>query len=147
MANVPAVTFTFLGGQFQIGDGAGSESFTTISQVQSVDFGGSKRDTEDITSADNTDSFKRFTGRLQDPGTCTVGIWWNPNDTTHQLLANADDGLPHDFKCINPGGFGTRSFAAIVETVRDQKLELGKGNMKTIKLKLTGPVTATVPGA
>jgi hypothetical protein len=146
-ANITATTFTFLGGQFQIGDGATPENFTTISQVQNVDFSGSKRDTEEVTSADNTDTVKRFAGRLKEPGTASMTILWNPNDATHQLFQAADDGNAHNFKCINPGGFGTRSFAAIIETADDHKLELNKATMQTIKLKISGPVTHTIAGA
>jgi hypothetical protein len=147
MPNVTATTFTFLGGQFQIGDKANTENFTTINQVEAVDFSGSKRDTEEVTSADNTDTFKRYAGRLEEPGTCTVSIWWNPNDATHQSMANANDGTVWDFKCINPGGFGTRSFSALIETIFDHKLELGKGTLKNIKLKLSGPITSSIVGA
>jgi hypothetical protein len=145
MPNVQATTFTFLGGLFEIGNQDGPpETFTPITQVQSVDFSGSKRATEDVTSADNTDTIQRFAGRLKDPGSVSVAVLWNPNDPTHIQLQAADDGLAHDFKCINPGGFGSRSFSAIVETVSDQKLELNKGTIRTIKLKQTGPVTPTV---
>ncbi len=147
MSNVPATTFTYLGGQFQIGDGGNpTEIFTTIAQVVDVDFNGSKRDTEETTSADNTDAYKRFAGRLIDPGGVTIDIWWNPNDPTHQQFANANDGAAHNFKSIVPG-FGTRSFAAIIETPLDLKFEINKGVKKQIKLKVSGPITESVAGA
>ncbi|MFL6314808.1 MAG: hypothetical protein ACJ71W_22105 [Terriglobales bacterium] len=145
--NVTATTFTFLGGQFQIGDGATPENFTTINQVQSVDFGSSKRATEDVTSADNTDSVQRFAGRLKDPGMVSISVLWNPNDPTHQLFQAADDGAAHNFKCINPGGNGTRSFAGIIETADDHKLEINKGTIQQVKIKLSGPVTHSLAGA
>jgi hypothetical protein len=146
--NVTATTFTFLGGQFQYGDGATpTENFTTVNQVQNVDFGSSKRATEDVTSADNSDSYQRFQGRLKDPGMATVTILWNPNDATHQGLAALDDGATHNFKCINPGGNGTRSFAGIIETSDDHKLEINKATIQPVKIKISGPVTHTLAGA
>jgi hypothetical protein len=148
--NATATTFTFLGGQFQYGDGnpnGTGEQFTTVSQVQNVDFGSSKRATEDVTSADNTDSVQRFAGRLKDPGMATVTILWNPNDVTHQGLAALDDGAAHNFQCINPGGNGTRRFAGIVETGDDHKLEINKGTIQSVKIKISGPVIHTLAGA
>jgi hypothetical protein len=144
--NQPATTFTFLGGLFEYGDGQSPENFTPVSQVQSVDEGGNKVDPEDITSADNTDRIKRKTGRLEDPGTVSPVIFWNPTDPTHQGLMALKDGNPHNFKVVNPGAFGVRLFPAIIETATDQKLELGKGTMRTIKLVVSGPVVFTVGG-
>jgi hypothetical protein len=148
MPNVTATTFTWINGQFQIGDGATpTEGFTTISQVESVDFSGSKRAIETVTSADNTDSADRKAGRTKDWGTCSVSYWLNPNDPTHQQFENADDGLPHNFKCVNPGGLGTRSFTGIVETISDHKLELAKGTKVTAKIAISGPITFSIPAA
>jgi hypothetical protein len=148
MPNTQATTFTFLGGLFQYGDGGNpTEIFTAVNQVQDVDFGSSKRNTEDITSADNIDGIMRFAGRLKDPGMVTLMILWNPNDPSHQALAALDDGLLHNFKCVNPGGNGTRSFAGIVETSDDHKLQINKATIQPFKIKISGPVTHTIGGA
>jgi hypothetical protein len=146
MPNVTATTFTFLGGQFEYGDGATPENFTLVNQVESVDEGGNKIDIEEVTSADNTDRYKRKAGRLEDPGTVAAVILWNPTDPTHQGLMALKDGQPHNFKVINPGAFGQRFFSAIIESATDQKLELNKGTRRTVKLAVNGPVTFTVGG-
>lgn len=145
--NQTATTFSLLGAQFQIGDGATPENFTTISQVDSCDFSGSKVDTEEVTSADNTDGVKRHTDRLQDFGECTVEIMWNPNDATHQQLHAAWIARgSHNFKRINAGGFGTKTFTGII-TALDEKQTLDKGTKRTCKIKLSGLPTFSVAGA
>jgi hypothetical protein len=145
--NTTATSFTLLGGQLQIGDGATPENFTTISQVQSCDFGGDKVETDTVTSADNTDATVRKTDRLFDPGQCSGEIIWNPNDASHQQLWNAYIARgTHNFKRINPGGFGTRAFPAII-TGLPIKQTLNKATMASFKLEIAGPITTTIPGA
>lgn len=147
MPNVTATTFTFLGGQLQIGDGGGPENFTLISQVKTCDFSSSKLDTEDVTSADNTDGVKRFSDRLFDPGDLSAEIDWNPTDASHQQLYNAWIARgPHNFKRLNPGGFGTRAFTGIITSL-DFKQALDKATTASLKVKLSGPPTSTIPGA
>jgi hypothetical protein len=147
MPNVTATTFTLLGGQLQIGDGATPENFTTISQVQSCDFGGEKLETDIVTSADNTDAVIRKQDRLLDEGQCSGEILWNPLDASHIQLATAWRARgSHNFKRISPGGFGTRSFPAIIVGFA-QKETLNKATMKSYKLDISGPVTFTSPSA
>jgi hypothetical protein len=140
MSNVAAATFSLIGGQFQQGDGhTPTENFTTINQVISVDFSGSKVDTQDITSADNTDGVRRFKDQLFDPGDFTAQILWNPQDATHQQLQAAFLAKgSHNFKRINPSGLGTRSFTGII-TALDIKQALDKAAEATVKIKLSGP--------
>lgn len=146
-ANVTATSFTLLGGQLQIGDGAAPENFTTISQVQSCDFGGEKVETDPVTSADNTDAVIRKTDRLRDEGQCSGEIIWNPNDASHQQFWNAwRAGGTHNFKRINPGGFGTRSFPGIIVGA-GIKQTLNKSTMLSYKIDINGPITSTIPGA
>lgn len=138
MANVTATTFNYLGGQFSIGNGGNPESFTPISQIMDVDFSGSKVDTADVTSADNTDTWRRHKDELKDAGECTVQILWNPNDTTHVLLQTSfRNGGTYDFQRVNPGGFGTLSFSGIITSL-DQKQQLDKPTQATCKIKISG---------
>jgi hypothetical protein len=145
--NVKATSFTLLGGQFQIGDGATPENFTTISQVQSCDFSGSKVATDDVTSADNTDGIIRKTDRLMDEGQCSGEIIWNPTDASHQQLSAAYRARgTHNFKRINPGGFGTRALTGIITSL-DVKQTLTKASMASFKIDISDPITQTVAGA
>lgn len=147
MPNVTATTFTLLGGQLQIGDGGSPENFTTISQVQSCDFGGEKVETDPVTSADNTDGIIRKTDRLQDEGQCSGEILWNPSDASHQQFWNAWRARgTHNFKRINVGGFGTRSFPGII-TSASIKQTLNKATMLSYKIDIAGPIATTIPGA
>jgi hypothetical protein len=146
-ANVTATSFTLLGGQLQIGDGATPENFTTISQVQTCDFGGEKVEVDTVTSADNTDGVIRKQDRLLDEGQCSGEIIWNPNDASHQQFWTAWRARgKHNFKRINPGGFGTRSFTGIIVGA-SLKQTLNKATMCAYKIDISDPVTSTVPGA
>lgn len=141
MPNVLATTFTFLGGQFQIGDGGSPENFTTIVQVKSVDFGSSKLMAEDVTSADNTDGAKRYVPTLYDGGDVSLDVLWNPADATHQSLRNAHvNRVAHNFKCVNPGTNLTWSFNGIV-TSFDVKEHIDKPSEVSCKIKVNGPLT------
>lgn len=149
MPNVTASTFTLLGGQFQIGDSTdgASVNYTTVNQVDSCDFSGSKVDVEDVTSADNTDGYKRKQDRLADAGQCQAEILWNPNDATHQQLWNAYISRGRrDFKRINAGGLGTRAFTGII-TSMDEKQTIDKATKMTVKIDISGPITETIAGA
>jgi len=145
--NVTATTFSFIGGQVQIGDGATPENFTNIDQVQDCDFSSDKVDTEDVTTADNTDGTKRFTDREFDPGEFSATILWNPQNASHQQLNAAYLARgSHNFKRINPGGFGTRAFSGIIVSL-SLKQNQSKGTVASLKVKLSGPYTQTVAGA
>jgi predicted secreted protein len=141
MSNVTATTFTYLGGQFQIGDGATpTENFTTITQVKQVDFGSSKVDTADVTSADNTDFSRRFVPLLFDAGDVSVDVIWNPADASHQALRTAFiNRAVHNFKCINPTGFLTYTFAGIIIGF-DVKESIDKTSELSVKIKISGPL-------
>lgn len=144
MSNITAVTFTWLGGQFQLGL---APSATTVPQVDDVDFSGSKRAMETVTSADNTDGADRKSGRTKDWGTCKVTFWFNPNDPVHQQFSALDDGNEHPFTVVNAVGFGSKTFNAVVEVFYDHKMVINKGTKKTVTLAISGPVTSSLPGA
>lgn len=143
MANVTATTYSRLGGQFQIGNAATPEIFTTIAQVKEVDYGGQKVDVSPVTSADNTDGVIRKKDFLFDPGQVTITIFWNPLDPTHQQLENAFIARgTWDFKDIKPGGIGTRAFSGIIMSL-EGKETIDKPTEKTCKIDISGPWTDT----
>ena len=143
MSNITATTFELIGAQFQLETTFGSGSFSTISQVKSVDFSGFKANTVDVTSANNTDGIARFVATTQDHGECSVAIVYNPADTTHQAFRAASlaqgTAATHNFKLINPTGFLTYSFQGII-TGFDTKISLEKETDLTVKIKISGPL-------
>ena|SRR5882724_5893799 len=144
MSNVTAATFTLTGGQFQLETTFGSGTFTTITQVKSVDFGSFKVDTPEVTSADNTDGVRRYIATLQDHGDASVSIIYNPADTTHAALRTASlaqgTAATHNFKVVNPSGFLTYTFAGIITTF-ETKITLDKETDLSVKIKISGPLT------
>lgn len=144
MSNVAATTYTWLGGQFEFEQNFGSGTFTAISQVTDVDESGSKWDTPDITSADNTDGVKRQQTTLFTPGTISVSILWNPQDASHIALKSTYlAGGTHNFKRILPGSFsgGTRSFQGQITELNPGKQSLDKPTTATLKVMISGPYT------
>ena len=130
------------------GDGAAPENFTTIAQVEECDFNDSKWTVNKVTSADNVDKSERKAPTLLDEGTCTVSILWNPNDATHQQLWNAyRAGAEKNFKVVNPGGLGTKSFPGIIVSLDPGKKTLDKPTKYTCKIDLSGPLVESIPGA
>lgn len=143
MSNTTAAIYTYTGGQFQIEQTYNSGTFTTISQVKSVDFDSAKATTTNVTSADNTDATERFVKTAHNPGDCSVIIIYNENDTTHQALWTAFNQqgslATHKFKNI-PVGQLTDSFEGIISSW-SVKQTLDKDAELTLKITISGPVT------
>jgi hypothetical protein len=148
MANIEATTFTLTGAQFQLGNGATPEIFTTLTQVSDVDFSSMKWDAPEVTSADNTDGVRRYTRTLKDPGDVTVTFWFNPQDPTHQqarALANTGATLtPTNFRFIRPGTFGQVNFAGCLISLEEGKISLDKPVAAVMKIKVSGELTYTI---
>jgi dihydroorotase len=121
----------------------GSGTFTTISQVKSVDLSGAKASTVNVMSADNTDATERVVKTTHSPGDATVVIIYNTQDTTHQALRTAFNqqgtAATHNFKNI-PVGQLTDSFQGVISSW-DVKQTLDKDTELTIKITISGPVT------
>lgn len=78
----------------KMGDGAGTEVFTTIAEVKSIGGPSFASDTIDVTSHDSPGAYREFIASLIDPGELSFDINFVPTDATH----NVSTGLLRDFQ-------------------------------------------------
>jgi hypothetical protein len=88
----------------QRGDGAGTEVFTTIAELQNVEIPGVETDILDVTHHTSPGAFKEFVLGLRDGGEVTVEGSYVPKEATQNattgLLADNLSGVKRNFKCI-----------------------------------------------
>jgi predicted secreted protein len=106
--------YSAFGTQFQRGDGANPEVFSTIGEATNISGPGLERDTIDVSSHDSPDRFREYVGSLIDPGEVTFTVNWDP--AIHLALKDDfQDPLPRNYQIVlpNPPG-GTWSFSAFI---------------------------------
>lgn len=142
---MPSAAIHAHGTLLKIGDGGGSETFTTIVEVTDINGPGLDDEVVDVTSHDSANHAREYIGGLLDAGEVTFTINYIPTATTH----NATTGLIRDwknrtkrnFQLVYPdGGATTWAFAALVQHFEaaapiDDKLAAD------VTLKLTGMPT------
>ena len=129
--------------QMQIGDGAQSETFTTIGEIKNIKGPGIKADAIDVTSQDSTT--KEFiSSALPENGEVSFEMnFIGKNAQQQQLRADVAAGTARNFKLIFNDHASTKTtatFAAIV-TAFDQDAPAGAAYNASATLKPTGAVT------
>ena len=127
------------GSKLQLGSGGGSETFTTINGVVSIDLGSNKIDTVDNTDL-GTIGPRTFVGALEDSGDITAKVNVIPGDVTQTSLFTAKDGAAHDWKIVYPGATRTISCAGIITSI-DESIPDDKLPTYTLKIKISGANT------
>lgn len=124
------------------GDGATSETFTTIAQATSISGPNLEAEQIDVTSHDSPNRFEEFVAGIKRGGEVELELNFDPSESTHeQILDDFDGAVQHNFQLVFPTSPAiTWTFAAIVtafspEAPFDDKLAA------TATFKLTGPVT------
>jgi hypothetical protein len=96
--------------QFQQGDGASPEVFTTIAQCGDINGPALVANTYDTTTHDNTlAGYKDFIPGLRDAGEVTVKLYFDATNPTHKnagtgLLASFNSNTVHNYKIV-PAGY------------------------------------------
>lgn len=120
----------------QIGDGAATEAFTSVSEVKDVSGGGDTLDTDDTTHHGSSVEEKKATiARMSD---FSFDVNWDPRHATHGtagLRLDLKNRTDRNFKLFSPASTGTAAdefaFSAYVTGIEPS-------------LAVTGSVTATV---
>lgn len=73
---------------FKIGDGAGSETFTTVAEVTSIKPPGLSRDAIDATHSESPSGWREYIAGLKDGGEVSIDINFDPGSTTTDLLTD-----------------------------------------------------------
>lgn len=103
------------GTALQRSDMASSPSFTEIANVSNISGPSTSRNTYDVTSHDQTDSWMEFIGGLKDGGEISLDLNWDPDQATHaDLYDDYQDTDPRDYKIVLPSNIAEWSFEAIL---------------------------------
>ena len=126
----------------KMGDGGGTETFTTIAEVTNVTTPSFSRDTIDATHHTSPGGVREFVGSLIDPGEVTVDMNWIPSDPTQDqttgLLKAALDGVARNYQLVIPSSPAvTWAFKGIVT---------GFSGSTPMDDKMTASVTMKVSG-
>ena len=140
------------GTQFQCGNGASPEVFTTLPEVLTIKFGGITVGTQKVTNQDSPQIngliFEEYIGTLADGKEVDVTFNYRPADVTQQALQSSQDGKPHNFRIVvrdltqSPIAIlKTMSYSAFVTEWAIPDFPLEKQIEGTCKMKITGTVT------
>jgi predicted secreted protein len=131
-----------VGAQFKFGDGASSEAFTALAEVNSITKSGMSKATIDVTSLDSTDGYLEFIGGFRDGGEYVLNMNWT-RDNYILLLGEFEDDDSRNVQISFPDTGVTEEEIACIVTdlgyaiVTDDKITLD------VTLKVTGAPTVT----
>lgn len=127
----------------KVGDGAGSETFTTIAEVLSIGGPSISQEALDVTNHSSTSGWKEYVGGLNDGGEVTFEVNYLPTNATHNATAGVLNDLENrtlrNFQLVFPGST-TWSFAALV-TKFEPSAPVDGVLRASISLKLSGVPT------
>ena len=107
--------FWAFGTKLQIGDGATSESFSDIAELNDIVPPNMTKDSIDITNHSSADRYREFMAGMKDGGTVSFKGNWLPNNATHDentgVLESFNDDVNHNWRLVLPDSAGTFSFA------------------------------------
>jgi len=128
----------------QIGDGATSETFTTIGEVLSFSGPGEEAKEIDVTSQDSTER-EYISDALPDSPDMTMEVLFvASNYTQQQLRTDLRSGVKRNFRYIlndHATNKTTATFAAIVKSFAGPSFTTGQPYKGNITLKRTGTTT------
>jgi predicted secreted protein len=95
----------------KIGDGGGTEVFTTIAEVSNISGPGLSLDTTDVTTHSSSGAWKEKVATLLDGGDVTFDIFFAPTGATHSqtsgLLKDMKNRTKRNFKLVFPNAGAT----------------------------------------
>ena len=126
----------------KVGDGAASESFTTIAEVSNIGGPALKLEAVEVTNHSSTNGWKEFVGGLLEGGEVSLEINYDPVHATHDastgLIKDMSDRTVRNFQLVFPdSGSTTWTFAALVT---------GFEPSEPVDGKLSAAVALTVSG-
>lgn len=103
----------------KIGDGGGTEVFTTIAEVKDISGPSFSMDTVELTTHSSTGAWKEYLGTLLDAGEVTFDVNFTPTGATHSqstgLIRDMKNRTLRHFQLVWPDvGATTWSFSAYV---------------------------------
>jgi predicted secreted protein len=107
----------------KIGDGGGSETFTTIAEVKDIEGPELELEAKEVTSHDSPAGWREYIGTLLSGGEVSFDVNFIPTNATHSysagLIKDLVNRTKRNFKLVFPdGGSTTWTFAALVVGVK-----------------------------
>lgn len=108
---MPTAAIGGFGTQVQIGNGGGTEVFTTIAELRDITGPGFSLDTFDVSNQSSPGAWKEFLPGLLDGGDITFDISFVPTNATHNysagLLKDMTNRTRRNFKIVFPNAGAT----------------------------------------
>lgn len=129
----------------KIGDGGGTEVFTTIAEVKDISGPSLKLDTEEVTSHSSTAGWREYIGTLLDAGEVTFTVNFIVTGATHSqtsgLLKDLKNKTLRNFQLVFPNvGNTTWAFSAYV-TGFEPSMPVEGALEADVTLKISGQPT------
>jgi predicted secreted protein len=122
------------------GGSDGTEVFTTIAEIQSVDFSGVSQQYVDVTHMESTSGFREQIPTFKDPGTVDVSLSYVPANTIQKgIITDHLANTLRNFRCYMPDGTFW-GFAAYIASFSFNAPFDGKLSAK-LQLKIKGAPT------
>ena len=130
----------------KIGDGAGTESFTTVAEVLDVDGPSKTMSTAEVTNQSSANGYSEHIGTILHGGEVTFDVNWQPAAATHGatgLNNDMDNKTLRNFQLVHTdAGTTTWSFAALI-TALSPTSPVDGASVASITLLISGkPVLA-----
>lgn len=126
----------------KIGDGGGTEAFTTIAEVTDISGPSLSLDTAEVTSHSSTNKFKEFIGTLLDAGEMTFSINFIPTNATQSYSAGLIKDMfartMRNFQLIFPNASTTTWLFAALVTAFEPKEAIADQLSADVTLKISG---------
>ena len=132
------------GSALQLGDGATSESFTSIAEIVELTPPQMSRDEIDVTSHSSSDGYREFIAGLRDGGEVSFKANWLPTNSTQDgttgLLECFNDNVNHNWRVVLPSSLITISFSGFL-TAFEPDLPLEEQAQLSGTIKVSGKPT------
>ncbi len=131
----------------QIGDGAGTESFTTIAEVKDITPPQFSRETIDVTNHSSPGGWEEVIASIKRSGNVSFDCNWIPNSPTHDfasgLGADFQSGVNRHWRIVFPAAAGiTWTFSGFITAFNPAAPVLGVLGL-SITIKVTGQPVLT----
>jgi predicted secreted protein len=127
-----------IGTLIKIGDGAGSETFTTIAEVKDITGPSETVDTIEVTSQDSTGNTKEYIASLKDGGEVSFPMNFVSSAAQTAIHTDMQNRTRRNFKIVTTHASPvTMTFAAFI-TQMGHTFQVADVAMRNVTLKITG---------
>lgn len=132
---------------FQRGDGADPEVFTTVAEVYALSGVGATRNQVDVTHYNSPDGHREFINGLKESNEITISMAFLPDNTTQDqasgILSEFEDGGVTNYKIILPNVAGSEITFAAICTSWNMTADIEDRVTADVSFKPSGKVTVT----